>query len=152
GPAEKKRVMLAAGRRYGQAPDIIGTHQDPAHARRRRRRVRNAFKAARGAEQSPTCALQCNGLRNVGAVCPQRAAPARFVVAHSLAAIGLNAARYQLKGSLRTCEMTPHNQRRRDHEDQALRNPEDDEYLEKKAAHCISPLLPHSLPPSLFPG
>jgi hypothetical protein len=31
--------------------------------------------------------------------------------------------------------MAPHNQRGRNHEDQALRNPEDDEYFKKEAAH-----------------
>lgn len=67
--------------------------------------------------------------------CAQAVASSGIVEMHGAVGIGLHIARHGVIQNIGAHKVPPHNQRSRNHEDQALCDPEDDEDFEKQAAH-----------------
>src|SRR6185437_12388976 len=108
-------------------------HVYAVQARRRRSRAFDSLETRDPAYHSTAGILKREGLRDACAVGLQRIASSRLVSTHRSLRIGPHGAVEKIEGRLRPFEMPAHYKRRRDHEDQALRNPENDEDFEKQS-------------------
>src|ERR1035441_9874164 len=135
-PAQQENVSLSADRGYRYAPYILFAHLPACNAPGVDTRYR-ALRPGCGTEVVARCIAKGNRMVVCAGIREQRVAASRFKGGHTFFGFVVQTAVQGIEENIRAVKMMPDNQRCRDHEDQALRDPQDNEHFEKKAAHRL---------------